>query len=182
MATSVEKVPSRCDARKVKPGSVFSRHSHGTVLAVQPTARGSAYSMRNEYGFEWVIQGSDILENEFSFADQHEDEAKESRTKIIEVLTDNVRTAMTICFKKKPDFKHISKVLADGKGSLSDRAWDKKVKDLCEGDERVMVGYSTGQFDEHQRLKFIEQGAGPRLVDTRTIQWMIVGRVKHIVK
>jgi len=182
MTTSVEKTVHRCDANKVQVGSVFSRHSHGEVLAIQNTMQGKTYSMRNEAGFEWVIRGEDILEHEFAFADQHDDEVKESRTKVIESLSDNRFTAMTICFNKKADHKDVAKALAEGQGDLSTRAWNKKVKDMMAGEERIMIGHSTGQFDEHQRLRFIEHGKGPRLVDTRTVRWLIVNRTRYVVK
>jgi len=90
--------------------------------------------------------------------------------------------AMTVCFKKKPKHTDIAKALAEGQGDTNARTWSKKVKDLIEGEERIMIGHHSGQVDEHQRLKFIESGAGPRLVDTRTTQFVIVDRTKYVVK
>jgi hypothetical protein len=169
---------TRCRASKIAIGSVWSRHSHGVV-----TGRvGQRFTLRDETGFEWDVDGANIVENQFSFADQFEQEIKESRSKINEVILENRGIAMTVCFKKKPKTNEMAKALSDGQGDLSDRAWNKKVKDLTEGEERVMIGHHSGTLDEHQRLKFIESGKGPRLVDTRTTQWIVVDRTKYVVK
>ena len=169
---------NRCDASKIAIGSVWSRHSYGTVVA----RAGSRFTLRDESGFEWDVDGANILENQFSFADQFTQEIQDSRTAINQIIMENRSIAMTICFKKKPDHKEIAKELAKGQGGLSDRAWSKHVKDLTDGAERVMIGHHSGHVDEHQRLKFIESGKGPRLVDTRTTQFVIVDQTKYVVK
>lgn len=176
-ATPPTETTKRCDAKKVKVGDVFSRHSFGTVIYKQ----GDRLGLRNSDGYEWTID-SNILEQEFSFAEQFDSEEQVSRTRIIELLTENPRTAMTVCFNKKPDPKAIAKELSTGQGELSARAWNKKVSDLVAGEERVMVGHHFGVFDEHRRLHFTESTKGGRLVDPRTINWLIVCRVKYTVK
>lgn len=178
MTQAIQETTARCNPNKVKTGSVFSRHSHGVVVA----ARGERYTLRNEQGFEWEVAGSNILEAEFSFADQYDSNSKESRSRIIEILKEHGHTAMTIIFRKKPDPKEIAKELAKGQGSMSVRAWNTKVKELMQGERRVMQGYHTNKFDEHQRLKFIESGKGPRLVDPRTIEELVVAKQRFEVK
>ena len=175
---TTEETTTRCDYTKIAVNSAWSRHSYGTVVK----RVGQRFTLRDETGFEWDIDGSNIMEAQFSFADQHTQEIQESRSAINEIIMENRGIAMTICFKKKPDMKEVAKALKDGQGSLNDRAWNKKVKDLNEGEERVMIGHHSGQVDEHQRLKFIESGAGPRLVDTRTTQWVVVDRTRYVVK
>ena len=173
-----EETTSRCDSAKIAIGSVWSRHSYGTV-----TGRvGNRFTLRSEEGMEWDVDGANIMEAQFSFADQHTQEIKESRSTINEMILANRGIAMTICYKKKAKHTDVAKALAEGKGDMSDRAWSKHVKDLIEGEERVMIGHHSGTLDEHQRLKFIESGKGPRLVDTRTTQWVIVDRTKYVVK
>jgi len=176
--TDSSETTKRCEAKKIAIGSVWSRHSYGTVVA----RRGDRFTLRDETGFEWDIDGANILENQFSFADQFDQEIKESRSRINEIIMEHRGMAMTISFKKKPQHSDIAKALAEGKGDLNDRAWSKKVKDLIEGEERVMIGHHSGHLDEHQRLKFSETGVGQRLVDTRTTQWVIVDRTRYVVK
>ena len=168
----------RCDPKQVAIGDVYSRHSHGVVKAL--TASGLA-RLRNERGFEWTVS-LDILAEEFSFADQHETTAKLSRTELIEQVLAHRRTAMTIVFTKKPDPKVVADKLAGGRAGGGLALWRKVVKEALAGEERTMVGYHTGAFDEHQRLRFMESGAGPRLVDLRTVSVVIVDRVRYEVK
>jgi len=175
---TAEESTNRCDAKKIAIGSVWSRHSYGKVTG----RTGNRFTLRSEEGLEWDIDGANIMEAQFSFADQHTQEITESRSKINEVIMENRGIAMTVCFKKKTKSNDKAKALKDGQGSLSDRAWNKKVKDLDEGEERVMIGHHSGVLDEHQRLKFTETGVGQRLIDMRTTQWVIVDRTKYIVK
>jgi hypothetical protein len=182
MTTTAEKKTTesttRCDAKKIAIGSVWSRHSYGTVVS----RVGQRYTLRDETGFEWDIEGSNILENQFSFADQFTQELKQSRSEINQVILENRGIALTVCYKKKPKDNDVADALAVGQGDLSERAWRKKVKDLRAGEERVMVGHHNGSLDEHQRLRFTETGVGQRLVDTRTTQWVIVDQTKYVVK
>lgn len=172
----------RCDASKVKPGAVFSRHSFGTVILSERGLGGGSFRIRNEKGFEWDV-GREILEQEFSFADQFESEETVSRTKAIEVLTANPRTAMTVHFRKAPDPKAVAEALKAGQGAAeTDKSWRKRVEELMAGDERTMEGHHNSSFDEHRRLSFIENAKGPRLVDPRTIEWLICDRKKWVVK
>ena len=179
--SSEQNTDKLCDASKVKVGSVFSRHSFGKVLD-KGTDRGTEYfKIQNLEGKTWTIT-ADIVEAEFSFADQFETTETVSRTRAIEVLTENPYRSITISFRKKVDHKEVAKELAKGQEQLTKRQWTKKVKDLLAGEERTMEGYHTGTFDEHRRLRFNESGKGARLVDPRTVDWMIVGRTKYKVK
>lgn len=179
-ATTLEQT-KRCDTSKIKVGSTFSRHSFGTVTKFG----GNSIYLKNTEGYEWSIT-ADIVEQEFCFADQYDEEEKASRTAVIEVITDNPATAMTICFNKKPDPKAVAKLLKEGQGEDSARAWNKKVKLAIGGAECTLVGYHTGSFDEHRRLRFhkmnADGGTDFRLVDPRTINWIICARKKYIVK
>jgi hypothetical protein len=176
--TKAEETTNRCDSKKITVGAIWSRHSYGKVVG----RRGDEFTLRDETGFEWDVRGANIMEAQFSFADQIEQEIMESRSAINEILLANRGIAMTVCFKKKPKHTDIAKALADGQGDLTARQWSKKVKDLTEGEERVMIGHHAGSLDEHQRLKFTETGVGQRLVDTRTTQWVICDRIKYVVK
>lgn len=176
---STTETTRRCDLSKVRPGHVFSRHSFGKVIAVHPGL--NRIELRNTEGLTWTVDGT-ILEQEFCFAEQHDGVEEVSRTRAIEIVTENPRTAMTINFNKKADPKVVAKELAAGQGALSSKEWNAKVSKLMDGDERTMVGWHYGSFDEHRRLSFIEEEKGPRLVDPRTINWVVVNRVRYNVK
>jgi len=172
-----------CDFDKVQVGSVFSRHSFGKVILKtrNPQTGEEIAQVENSNGEKWTISAG-IVENEFSFADQFDDEEKVSRTRCIEILTDNPRTAMTINYRKKPDAKKIAKETRAGKpGAMTVKDWDAMVKELVSGELRTMVGYHSNGYDEHRRLRFNEAGVGQRLVDPRTLEFMVVDRVKYVV-
>lgn len=177
---------NRCDANKVKVGDVYTRSSFGTITNIvteyDPITRRNQtmMSILNSNGDVWNI-GKEIVALEFSFAEQFDDEETVSRTRMIEIMIENPRTAMTINFNKKPDPKKISKELEAGKNGQTAKVWNAKVKALLQGEERVMVGYHTCGFDEHRRLRFNESGKGQRLVDPRTLNTMIVNRVFYTV-
>jgi len=186
---AVEPPKNPCDLSKIKTGSVFTRHSSGRVTGTQKDENGDpVYLVENSDGVTWGISPN-IVEKEFRFADQFDEEEKVNRTSIIETLVANPRTAMTVNFHKKPDHKDAAKALEEGKGKLSTRAWNKKVQEAYTGKESTLVGYHTGSFDGHSRLQFIKldgknatKGGDFRLVDTRTVNWVIVNRTKYVVK
>jgi hypothetical protein len=180
--------PNRCDTKKVKVGTLWSRHSFGEVIdSVTDPTHGLIFNLRNDDGLEWGIAAS-VFEKEFSTADQSETTEKLSRTKVIEILKESPRTVMTVTFHKKPDHKAIAKLLSEGQGEKTTRQWNKLVKDSIAGEETVLVGYHTGAFDEHQRLYFTKVGGklDPkrrfRLVDPRTVTKLVVGRAEYVVK
>lgn len=177
-ATTTE-TTRRCDITKVKEGDVFSRHSFGKVIAIH---RGlNRIELRNSEGLQWHVDAT-ILEQEFSFGNQYDGEEEVSRTDAIKAMMENPRTAMTINFNKKADPKTVAKELAAGQGAMSAKEWNAKVSALMDGEERTMIGWHFGGMDAHGRLNFIEEANGPRLIDPRTINYVIVGRKRYNVK
>lgn len=179
---------NRCDQKKVKVGSIFSRHSHGVVEGFIDHPTGGRFAqLRNSGGFQWQV-AINVLEQEFAFADQFDSEETLSRTKTNEIIKDNPGTAMTIVYNKKPNAKDAAKALEAGKGGMTQKEWVKVVEEAQTGAVRTMVGHHSLHFDDHQRLRFIEQenakSGNPeaRLVDLRTIQSLIVNRIKYTVK
>lgn len=173
----------RCDRNKVQIGSVFSRHSFGSVIGFERDQFGKRIAkLRNSTGYEWGV-GEEILEQEFSFADQYDDEIKLSRTDILKILVENSHTAMTVVWRKKLDPKLVAKTLAAGQGAQSDKDWNKAVEAALEGESRTMIGHHFGSFNEHGRLKFEEHGEEhQKQIDPRTVDALIVGRVRYVVK
>lgn len=180
--TKTTEPAERCDARKVKVGSVYSRQSFGIVTSV-----GSKIGIKNEKNDGWEID-KEILEKEFSFADQFDKEEEVNRTQAIDVITDNPQTAMTINYNKAVDADDVAKALKSGQGSMSDKDWKALVKAQVAGEERTIIGHHFGGFDEHRRLQFfeIDSSKGPeskfKLVDPRTVNSVIVNRTKYTVK
>lgn len=175
-ATEEQKLKTRCDPAQVKVGSFYSRHSFGVVTRVQR----DRFALKNEDGFEWEV-GRDILAQEFSFSDQYAKTEEVSRTRALEILAENIRTAVTVNFHKKADAKEIAAELAAGQGDLNKKQWAAKVEAALLGEERTMVGYHYNTHNEHGRLEFIEHGKGPRTIDPRTVNYIIVNQIRYVV-
>ncbi len=173
----LEETTLSCDIAKVHIGSVWTRHDTGKVIDIQ----GTSIRIRNAAGQEWTITDT-LVESQFSFADQHDQEVKVTRTEMINILKNCRQTAMTVVYHKKPDEGIIAKAVASGQGDLTDKQWKSVVKRLIQGEERTMIGCHYGGFDDHERLKFQEAGVGIRLVDTRTLMSVIVKRVFYRLK
>lgn len=160
----------------IKAGDTYSRHSFGVVTSV----RGSSITLKNTAGLEWAID-REIFEKEFKTANYVQKTEQVNRTQAIELLNSNAKTAMTVCFRTKVDPKDVAEALANGRGEATDRAWKIRVREVLEGTQRIMVGHHNNAYDEHRRLRFEEQGAGMKLVDPRTIDYIIVGGTKYEV-
>jgi hypothetical protein len=170
----------RSDAKKVKVGDTWSRISFGTVVEV----KAGAVKVRNNKGDEpWDVSNA-IIENEFAFANPHHSEATKevTGTEAIAILKDHPRTAMTVCFHKKPDPKKTAELLKVGQGNDTEKAWVSKVRKALEGEVREIVGYHVGTWTPQGHLQFFETGKGIRSVDPRTINWIILDRSKYVVK
>ncbi|KKM21312.1 hypothetical protein LCGC14_1636700 [marine sediment metagenome] len=175
--TTVKEDTNRCDLSKIDIGSVFTRHDSGKVTGI----RGDIVDLKNDAGQEWNITAS-LVEAQFCFADQADQEIKVTRTEMIKILKDNPQTAMTVVYHKKPDAGVVAKGVNHGQGTMSDRAWKSAVKKLIGGEERTMIGHHYGVMDTHDRLQFREHGKGSRNVDTRTLTSVIVRRVRYGLK
>jgi len=170
----------RSDASKVKVGDTWSRLSFGTVVEI----KAGAIRVRNNKGDEpWDVSNT-IIESEFSFANTHHVEATKevTGTEAIAILKEHPRTAMTVCFNKKPDPKEAADALKSGQGSDTEKAWASKVRKAMEGEVREMIGYHLGGWTPQGHLQFFETGKGLRVVDPRTLNWIAIDKSKYVVK
>jgi hypothetical protein len=173
----------KSSARDLKAGDKWSRHSYGTVLAVD---RGTI-RVENEHGLKWNID-TDLFEKEFNVADQFQATEKVTRTEMVEKITSAARLVMTVHFRKKPDHKDLVSAVTDLLDSKATRpkprALSSLLKKATAGEERTMVGRHHGSSDEFGRLQFtaMEKGGGLRLVDPRTVEWCIIDNVRYEVK
>lgn len=170
----------RCDSKKVTRGDYFSLYGFGRIIRVPGREIGGFFEVQNHTGFTYQV-ARDVLENEYAFADQHASEEKIARTKVIQVLRDSPRTAMTVVYTKKVDPKTVATELAEGQGDIKPRTWAAKVKKLLEGEQRTLIGHHVNSFDVHGRLRFTCK-EGLRLIDPRTIKSLVVGQVRYEVK
>lgn len=175
MATATE--------RNVRAGTIYSRQSFGTIVGIDPCDPSGSVQVRNDDGVEWTISRK-IFDAEFVVADQIESESVVSQTELLEQITKNPRTAMTIHFRKKVNPSDVTRALrtffADG-GEATSRTFASAVKEVVSGEPRTMIGRHYGEHDDRGRLQFIEHGKGLRLVDPRTVEFAIIRGVRYSV-
>lgn len=142
------------------------------------------------------------------YAEQHLTSASQfstvqpmNRTDLANLFLASRATALTVNYYKQIKQGDVEKQIFElypNKGGkiLSESDYKKKVssalKGILTGEERIMVGRHYGSQDEFGRVHFIdmEQFKDPakdydtrqRLVDPRTIQWMILRGIKYELK
>lgn len=141
--TKVEKDDLMCFTYFVKVSRI---QNGGTRLTVSDLDDG---------GNEIVVDGTELIQKSYS-ADRYEDEVKEARTRVAEVLIHSHNRPFTVCYDKQDGTERTLRGRLIKPEPLLGRSL---VEDLdVDGDHRE------------------------RLVDHRTLKWLIVDGVKHVVK
>jgi hypothetical protein len=108
----------------------------------------------------------------------------------------NSRIAMTVCFYKQvKEVDVVAEIITSISGAKIaeiEKAVKTGVKKAIVGEQRIMIGRHYGSSDEFGRIHFVDMEIQRdlsknydnrmRLVDPRTIQWLIVGNVKYFTK
>lgn len=145
---------------------------------------------------ESIVLDKGYVEKFLTSAHDVEKTEKVSRTEMAEILLSHPRIAITVCYNKQVKeadvVKEIMEAYANTAPKEADKAMKKAVKKALEGEERVMVGRHYGSKDDFGRLHFVdmeqERGTNPtfdgrsRLVDPRTLNWIIANNVKYVIK
>lgn len=115
-----------------------------------------------------------------------------TQTQIEQILSNSKGELIKVNFNKKPQGKNIA---ADVMSALRDakihsKPWSeiekvvkRSVSTEVKGDERTLVGYPTKNGSDNGRVLVIdlevEENNKFRMVDTRTVNWLIVDGVKY---
>ena len=199
MSTKTQKAPATVEV--VGPGSILSETS---FYVVQSITAGKVL-VKDDQGHDITL--SERYVNEICIsADSYETEEKKTMTELAEIFISSPRIAMTVAYitkgteKTKRDFdlEKSEKIAEIQSASLSTAS--KLLEDLIEnpitrtipGKLRVMKGRHYGHVDELGRISFIDMEISrdvtkdydtrSRLVDPRTIQELIINKVKYILK
>jgi len=174
-----------CNASRLKAGDKFSRISYGEVVSKQ----FGEIRVRNEDGFTWSI-GSNIVEKEFTIADQYEKTEKVTRTQMVDLIKKSARVVMSITFRKKPEHKDLVDavemlITEHATKKIGRRTLSAQLKVATAGKERTIVGRHTGAVDDFGRICFTDMEAADgrlRTVDPRTVDRCIIENVCYEVK
>lgn len=186
------------DFNKLTNKSKLSETQYYTVEKVQ----GNKVQLKNDLG-ENIVVDKNYVEKCLTASDQFTSTKTMSRTDLINLFLSSSNVALTVNYNKKVDEKDVKKQIVDlypNKGGkfMSQAEFEKAVaaslKSVITGEERTMVGRHYGRTDEFGRIKFIDMEATggydetkdsdsrQRLVDPRTMNWLILKGVKYIAK
>lgn len=131
-------------------------------------------------------------------ASDFKDTIKITRTELTEIFLANSRMAMTVNYNKQVKPDDIAEEIAQVHGNMTlgtDKvAFKKLIKKALnlKGEERTMVGRHYATQDVNGRVNFVDMEAVNdskkdydtrlRLVDPRTLNYVIVGNIKYQVK
>lgn len=182
----------------LKKGSILSETSFFTVTKVDKQGVEVVDTLGNK-----VTIGNDYVNAILDSADYFETEEDKNMTELADIFKQSTRVAMTVAFTKKEDTKKVRDYNAEVKQAI-ERVQNAKVsevegllKDLIEnpiartipGELRVMKGRHYGHMNDLGRINFIDMelpDSDPankeRQVDTRTISYLIVNKVKYNLK
>lgn len=203
MATATKKAPKAPAkvALVVEPGSILSETSFYVVKEVQ---QGKVV-VEDDFGHE-ITLGKPYVEQITISADHFESEEKKSMTELAEIFVSSPRIAMTVAYitkekeklKRDYDAEKLAKIkeikeapMGKVEGLLSDLIENPLTRSIP-GKLRVMKGRHYGIMDELGRIHFIDMeikrdvtkdyDTRSRQVDPRTIQYIIVNKVKYVLK
>ena len=172
---------------KLQIGEILSETHYYEVVKIA----GNQTQLVNEDGQNIVVD-SNYINNSVASATQFDKEEKVTRTEMVKIFKENARVAMTVMFNKQLEPKTVTESIAkiyDELGiGLTKEDFTKKVKAVVnlKGEERVMIGRHYGQRDDNGRFTFVDMqvksGSQDRLVDPRTLNYVIVNNVKYIIK
>lgn len=201
MATNTKKQPAPATTGLVV-GSILSETSFYVVKAFEA---GDKVVVTDDFGHE-IRLGKRYVEEICVSADNFTSEEKKSMTELAEIFINSPRVACTVCYITKPTEKlkkdweaeKAAKIAEIQNASLSSapkllsELIDNPITKTIPGHERVMKGRHYGHVDDLGRVHFIDMelkkdpskdyDTRSRQVDPRTIQWLIVNKVKYSLK
>lgn len=175
----------------LKKGEILSEIQFYTVEKIA----ADKVQLKNDEG-EFVVVDSKYVDNALTSADQFEKEEVVTKTVAAEIFLTHPYVSMTVCYNKQVKEADVVKEIMNAYEASSpkeiERSIKRAVKNGLNGVERIMRGRSLGHKDEFGRVAFIdmeldktsgkEYDTRQRLVDPRTINWLIVNGVRYKVK
>jgi hypothetical protein len=181
----------RLDASRLHVGEFLSDVQYYKVVKVSPRT----VTVSNERGFESKIDRTIIEEGMYS-AGQYNLKQTLNRSQACELLENAGSAVFTVNFRKQVREKElreqILEAIATPDGELLGRSeLQKRIKQVSktalEGEERTLIGYLVDSEPRMGRSTVIDLNIPPdrdrlRLVDHRTLNWLIIRNVKYIVR
>lgn len=189
MTTKVKTI-NKVNLSQLKKGSILSETQYYTVEKVV----GEKVQLKTDND-ELIVIDKNYLPF-LNSADQYIEMVKVSKTEATNIFLSNPNIAMEVNFNKQVKETDVVKELMEAyEGSTiksMEAAFKKTIKKALSGEERTIRGRHNGNQDEFGRVHFtdmeIEKNASSsydvrhRLVDPRTLNYLIVNGIKYVVK
>jgi hypothetical protein len=157
----------------------------GNEVYVRPDNADITITMDDKYVNSMLTSGS-----------QYDKEEKITRTELAEKFSGAVNVAFEVCFYKKVKEADVVKEIMDTYTNSTPKDLEKNLKKAVnkgmEGEQRILRGYHKSGKDEFGRIictdmEIAKDPRSPidsrvRLVDPRTIEYLIVRGVKWVAK
>lgn len=179
------------DFKKVKVGNCFSEFQ---VYKLEKIV-GDQVQLKNEQG-ENIVVDKGYVEGCLISADQFSSDKVVNKTEAAEIFVSNPEVVMTVSFQKQTKETDVVAEITEAYENSTPKEFAAKLKKAVKtglnGVERVLVGFHKGGQDPFGRYHVtdLEIDKDPsksfdvrqRLIDPRTINWIIVKGVKYTVK
>lgn len=185
----------------LKKDDILSETSYFKVVNTTPhnvemiDDNGTSITIGNQYVNDILIS-----------ADQFTDTVKMTKTELAELFIASPRIAMTVCFRKQ-DKEKGKRIFAQEKKdkiieiqnarvseveNLLSELLDNPISNIIPGEIRVMKGRHYGNPNELGRVQFVDMEqvkddskdyeTRSRQVDPRTINYLIINKIKYVLK
>jgi len=172
-------------------GNVLSETTFYTVSKI----KGDQAELKTSSGVD-VVLDKGYIEGLLDSGDQFTKEEKISKTDAANLLLKSSGVVLTVNFNKQVKEADVVSEIIDAYENSTPKDFatklKKAVKKGLEGEPRTLRGYHYGNQDEYGRLHVYDldipldpsksYNTSQRLIDTRTISWLIVRGVKYTVK
>lgn len=176
-------------AGELKVGDRLSETQYYEVIRLED----NEVHVRNERGYEFGVS-REIVEEGMVSAGQYTHEEKVTRTRLCEILEQAGDCIFTVNFQKKVKERELLEELfqaVQGEHGLGDDELQgvlrKATHKAMQGEERTLVGYLLSAEPKMGRSQVIDLEISEakhriRLVDHRTLNWLILKNVKYSCK
>lgn len=176
----------------LKEGDILSESQFYSVNKI----KGDQIELKNDANDETIVVNKGYVETFLKSATQYSSEIKETKTELAERFKGCRNIALEVCFHKQVQEKDVVVEITEAYGNSTPKEFETKlkkaVKKALQGEERVLIGKHNGAIDEFGRIHVTDMAIAKdatkaydvrqRLVDPRTIQWVIVDDVKYSIK
>lgn len=173
----------RTEFGQLKKGDRLSETQYYQVVSID----AKSMRVKNERGFEFTVSREIVEEGMFN-ACQFTETKKVSKTAIVNILESTGGAIFTVNFDKKPTDKSVLDVLKSFTiADFSDQSRLAHISEkIARGENRTLTGYMISSEPKMGRSKVVDltkpAPGNTRLVDHRTLNWLIFKGVKYVTK